>query len=273
MKKLRITLLMLSAICALPLMAQSQTVSGLVKDVDGGIPRVSVREIDASHRVFNNTRTDANGLFSFRVRDAQHSLQFYAPGYRVFTHKMLGQSRFTVTLEKRRLSPYADAAKVLFQSDRLLCGHYLSEEVPMQAWMEKMCDTLYAIILPIEMKSMVDEYPAGRQAIVLDASGREVARAENVVDCYPVKGNPDEMDQMRLAQTYTGTGRFPGGSDDEVTLYAYPHFQFSRAQLELFCQQPALLDRLVVDTYRADNYWNFFPTSETLKLFQKALSK
>ena len=70
--------------------AQQQNVSGIVKGPDGGIAKVSVREIDSEHRIFNHTTTDRNGLFSFRVRDAQHSLQFYAPGYRTFSHKMLG---------------------------------------------------------------------------------------------------------------------------------------------------------------------------------------
>ena len=91
-------LLLLSA----SLLAQRQNVSGRISGPGGHIPDVSVREIDANHRIYNHTKADKNGLFSFYVRDAQHSLQFFAPGYRTFTHKMLGQKSFA--LEHRCLA-------------------------------------------------------------------------------------------------------------------------------------------------------------------------
>lgn len=273
-------LLFLMLLCCVPVVAQRQNqratsanVSGTVKGPDGGIAKVSVREIDNNHRIFNHTTTDQNGLFSFHVRDAQHSLQFYAPGYRTLSHKMLGEKSFRVTMEKRRTSPYVATAKVILKSEHLFCGHYLGEAVRMQAWIEKMNDTLYTIILPVEMLRPVDEYPAGRQLIILDAMGRQVMQCENVVDAYPLSDDPDKLDWSCIAQSYTGTDRIPGGTEDDKKLYAYPHFQISRAQLEQLCEKPELLNRLVVDTYRADNYWNFFPTDRTTSLFRKALTK
>lgn len=273
-------ILSLLLLCCVPVMAQRQNVSGIVKGPDGGIEKVSIREIDANHRVFNHTTTDKNGYFSFKVRDAQHSLQFYAPGYRTLSHKMLGENKFTVTMERRRISPYVSTAKVILKSDRLFNGHYLGEVVRRQAWIEKMCDTLYSIILPIEMERPVDEYPVGRQLIVLDELDRQVMQLENVVDAYPIIGDPDEVEESRIdqayhhiARSYTGTDYIPGGDSVDEKLYAYPHFQISRAQLEQFCEKPELLGRLAVDTYRADNYWNLFPTDKTISLFKKALAK
>ena len=277
---MRHSILSLLLLCCATAWAQRQNVSGTVKGPDGGIAKVSVREIDSNHRVFNHTTTDRNGLFSFQVRDAQHSLQFFAPGYRTISHKMLGEKTFRVTMEKRRTSPYVATAKVIFKSDKLFCGHYLGEVVPRQAWMEKMCDTLYTIILPIEMDRAVDEYPAGRQLIILDGLGHQVMQLENVIDAYPVYGDPDEVENARLeqayghvAQSYTGNDYTPGASTDGGKLYAYPHFQISRSQLEQLCNKPELMERLAVDTYRADNYWNFFPTGKTVSLFNKALAK
>ena len=264
---------LLMLFCCTSLLAQQPMVSGVVKGPDGSIAKVSVREIDSEHRIFNHTTTDRNGLFSFRVRDLMHSLQFYAPGYRTFSHKMLGATSFKVTMEKRRTSPYVATAKVILKSDRLFCGHYLGEVVPQQAWMERMNDTLFALILPVEMERAVDEYPAGRQLIVLDELGRQVVQLENVVDVYPIMGDPDDVSQTCLAQSYTGTDRIPGVSSDDVRLYAYPHFQVSRSWLETFCNKPELLGRLAVDTYRANNYWNFFPTDKTIELIRKALEK
>lgn len=260
-------------LCCSTTWAQRQNVSGVVKGPDGSIAKVSVREIDSNHRIFNHTSTDRNGLFSFRVRDAQHSLQFFAPGYRTFTHKMLGEKSFKVTMEKRRTSPYVASAKVILKSDDLFCGHYFGEVVKRQAWMEKMCDSLFSVIIPVEMERPVDEYAAGRGAIVLDELGRQVMQLENVVDVYPIAGDPDEVGQMCLAQSYTGVGHIPGVDDEDKRLFAYPHFQISRTQLEQICEKPELLGRLVVDTYRGDNYWNFFPTSKTIELFRKVLDK
>lgn len=268
---MRIISILFLLISALPIVAQRQNVSGVVKDADGGIAKVSVRELDQNRRVCNHTTADQNGLFSFNVRDAQHYLQFYAPGYRTIVHKMLGQKCFTVTMERRRTSPYVATAKLILESDRLLCGHYLMETVRQQAWIEKMTDTLYAVIVPIPMERMVDEYPAGRQLIVLDEMGRQVMQCENVIDAYPIVGDPFEVDQTRLAQSYTGIGKLPGGSDSDEKLYAYPHFQFTRAQLERLCQDPSLLGRMAVDTQRADNYWNFFPTDHTINLLKKVI--
>ena len=272
MRHLILSLLLL--VCCSSAWAQKQNVSGTVKGSDGSVPpKVSVREIDAEHRVFNHTTTDRNGLFSFRVRDAQHSLQFYAPGYRTLSHKMLGQKSFTVTMDRRRTSPYVASAKVVLKSEHLICGHYLGEVVRRQAWLEKMNDTLYAIILPVEMEKAVDEYPAGRQLIVLDELSRQVMQLENVVDVYPIAGDPDDVDQSCIAQSYTGTDRIPGGNEDDFRFFAYPHFQISKAQLEKLCQNPKLLGRFAVDTYKADNYWNFFPTDKTISLFLKAMEK
>ena len=266
-------LFLLILFCCATVWAQQQNVSGVVKGPDGIIAKVSVREIDNNHRIFNHTTTDRNGLFSFVVRDAQHSLQFFAPGYRTFAHKMLGEKSFKVTMERRRTSQFAATAKVILRSDKLFCGHYQGSVVRQQAWIEKMSDEFFGIILPIEMERPVDEYPAGRQLIVLDESDRQVMVFDNVVDAYPIAGDPDDVSQSCLAQSYGGSFYMPGTGDEEKRLYAYPHFLVSRTQLK---QLLGLLNptcRFVADTYRADNYWNFFPTDKTLDLFQKALDK
>lgn len=269
MRQQKLSLILL--FCSLSVWAQRQNVSGAVNGPDGGIAGVSVREIDSNHRIYSHTTADRNGLFSFQVRDAGHSLQFYAPGYRTITHKMLGNKTFRVTMEKRRTSPYVATAKVILRSDRLFNGHYMGEVVRQLAWMEKMSDTLYSIILPIEMERPVDEYPEGRKLVILDELGRQVLQLDNVVDAYPIQGDPDEVATSHIAQSYISTDHIPGGSMDGVKFYAYPHFQISRAQLEQFCNKPELLGRLCVDTYRADNYWNLFPTTKTIELFRKAL--
>ncbi len=247
--------------------------SGQISGPDGRIPNVSVREVDANHRVYNHTRADKNGLFSFTVRDAQHSLQFFAPGYRTFTHKMLGNKSFRVTLEPRRTSPFIGHEKLLLKSDRLFCGIYMGTEVRQMAWVEQMTDTLFTLILPIKMDMIIDEYPAGRQLLVLSGMSQQVMQWENVVDAYPIDVAPHDIHDHHLAQSYFGADRLLNGQEDNTPLYAYPHFQFTRANLEYLIEHPNILQRLAVDTYKADNYWNLYPTDQTVELLKKVLEK
>ena len=253
------------------LLAQRQNVSGQIVGPDGGIPNVSVREVDGNRRVYNHTKADQNGLFSFYVRDAQHSLQFYAPGYRTFTHKMLGQKSFKVTLEPRRISPFVGNERLVLKSEHLFCGLYMGTEVKQMAWIEQMNDTLFTLILPVKMDMVIDEYPAGRTLLVLSDWDTQLMQWENVVDAYPTDEPPHEVTDVHLAQSYYGTDRLPGGTKDDKPLYAYPHFQFTKANLEYLVSHPDALRRLVVDTYKADNYWNLYPTEQTIGLLKQVL--
>ena len=255
------------------LLAQKQNVSGQISGPEGRIPNVSIREVDANHRVYNHTTADKNGLFSFTVRDTQHSLQFLAPGYRMLTHKMLGHRSFRVTLEPRRVSPFIGNERLVLKSDRLFCGHYMGMDVKQMAWIEQMNDTLYTLILPVKMDMVIDEYPAGRTLLVLGDYDNLLIQLENVVDAYPIDVAPHEASDVHLAQSYYGIDRLPGGTEEKKQLYAYPHFQFTKANLEQLMAHPDALRRLAVDTYKADNYWNLYPTDETIDLLRQVLYK
>lgn len=258
---------------AIDMHAQGINVSGKITGPDGGIPNVSVRELSGEHRVVSNTRADGNGIFTFKVRDTQHWLQFYAPGYRTLTHKMLGHTSFNVTMEPRRKSPYLGHEKVLLRTKDMLCGHYMGESIPVRTWVEQLSDTIFAIVIPVEMKLKVDEYPAGRMLLVLTQYDEQIMQWENIADVYPLQGDPDEMYDAKLTQSYNGIDKSPGGTDEEENLYCYPHFQFTLSQLRYLIDNPERWDRMVVDTYRADNYWNFYPTAKTRDLLQKVIDK
>ena len=269
----KIALTWMLLLLATQLLAQRQNVSGQISGPDGRIPNVSVREVDANHRVYNHTKADKNGLFSFTVRDAQHSLQFLAPGYRMFTHKMLGNKSFKVTLEPRRTSPYIGNEKLLLKSDRLFCGIYMGTEVSQMAWVEQMTDTLFTLILPVKMDLIIDEYPAGRKLMILSNMNQQLMLWENVVDAYPIDVAPHDIHEHQLAQSYFGADRLLNGQENNTPLYAYPHFQFTRSELKYLVEHPNELQRLAVDTYKADNYWNLYPTNQTLDLLKQVLEK
>ena len=173
--------------------AQSGTVSGKVINVQGkGVANASVRELDHNKRVINHTEADANGIFTFKVRDKQHSIQVIAPGYRKITHKMLGHSRVNVTLQERRKSPLAGNEKIILRSDELFCGKYQNENVKQWAWIEQVNDTLFTLILPIRTHTLIDEYPQGRTLTLLSTFDHQLMQWSNVVDAYPVAGTPEE---------------------------------------------------------------------------------
>lgn len=270
MKAVLTSLLFLLSVASL---AQRQNVSGRISGANGPIPNVSVREVDVNHRVYNHTTADKNGLFSFRVRDAQHSLQFFAPGYRTFTHKMLGEHSFIVTLEARRISPYVGQERLLLKSDRLFCGRYMGTEVRQMAWVEQLTDTLFTLILPVKLDKVIDEYPAGRTLTVLSDMDRQLMLWENVVDAYSLDVAPYDVDDHHLAQSYFGADRLMNGQEGNIPLYAYPHFQFTKTDLVYLIEHPNALRRLVVDTYKADNYWNLYPTDKTIDLLKQVLEK
>lgn len=273
----RTTLISLLLLLTASVFAQRQTVSGQISGPDGRIPNVSVREVDANHRVYNHTRSDQNGLFSFQVRDAQHSLQFIAPGYHTLTHKMLGNKSFRVTLDPQAKSPRMKDVNLLLKSDQLFCGHYMGSVVKQMAWVEQVGDTLFTLILPVRMDELIGEYPAGRVLLVLSEQDAQIMQWVNVVDASPQNVAPYDVDDVRLAQLYSGTNYSPGGTGDIAEtesgkpLYAYPHFQFSRSNLEYLIENPQALRRLAVDTYKADNYWNFYPTENTIELLKQVL--
>lgn len=253
------------------MLAQSQNVSGRISGPDGMIPNVSVREVDEKHRIYNHTVADKNGLFSFRVRDMKHHLQFYAPGYRKLTHSMLGYKLFNVKLEPKRVSPYIGKERLVLKSDRLFCGIYMGTDVKQMAWIEQMNDTLYTLILPVKMDYITDEYPVGRMLLVLTDLDQPLMEWENVMDAYPVDLAPYEVSDYHLAQTYSDIDYKPGVMKEGKPLYAYPHFQFTKANLEYIVQHPNALRRLAMDTYKADNYWNLYPTEQTIELLKQVL--
>ena len=241
--------------------AQKQRVSGTVKDAEGNpISGVSVRELDQNRRIVKQTKTDANGLFSFPAQDTRHYIQFSADGYRRLTHKMMGYTLINATLDPRTVQFTYRKGKVIMHTDKLLCGRQGENEVPLTVSLEQLNDTLYAFIIPVEVESEVDEYPAGRTLTILDSNGRQLAQLENVVDAYPTSPRSDE--DIVMTQSYAGVDNVPGQSVVKRRYFVQPHFAVSSSQLHTLMNQHQSISRILVDTYRADNYWNYYLSAQ-----------
>lgn len=254
--------------------AQRLTVSGKIIGPDGEqISGASIREIDNNHRIYNNTKSDKNGFYTFNVRDNNHSIQVLAKGFRKVTHKMLGKSTVNVHLERPRYSSLFGNEKVVLKTKDLLCGHIKHKNVPVQTFIEQVNDTVYSLVLPIRVETEIDEYPAGRTLLVLAEGDRQLMRWENAVDVYPQTGDPSSVKNMVLAMKSNGLGNVLGVTSAEEDLHVYPHFLFSSNDLNYLIEHPESLRRVVVDTHRADNYWNFYPTDKTIEILKDVLSK
>ena len=254
------------ALClSLSAAAQKQIVSGTVKDAQGNpIEGASVRELDHNRRVVKQTKSDANGLFSFPAKDTRHYIQISAEGYRRLTHKMMGYTLINATLDPRTVLPITKKGKILMRTDKLICGRQGEGEVPLTVWMEQFSDTLYAFIIPVEVESEVDEYPAGRTLTILDSNGKQVMQLENVVDAYP--SSPRSGEGIVMTQSYAGVDNVPGESTVKRRYFVQPHFAISASQLRTLKAQPQSIGRILVDTYRADNYWNYYLSSQAAQV-------
>lgn len=262
-------LALLLLFCTTILYAQSQTVSGKITGPDGErISGASIREIDNNRRIYNTTKSDKNGIYTFSVRDNNHSIQVLAKGFRKITHKMLGKSTVNVHLERPRFSSLFGKEKVILKTKDLLCGHVKSKNVPVLTFIEQVNDTTYSLVLPVRVETEIDEYPAGRTLLVLAEGDRQLMRWENAVDVYPQTGDPSDAKEMVLALKYNGLGNLLGVSSAEEDLHVYPHFLFTRSDLHYLTSNPNALRRIVVDTHRADNYWNFYPTEKTIEILK-----
>lgn len=255
-------------------MAQQQNVSGQVLDAQGKpIPNVSVREVDKDNRVLNHTKADANGMFSFVVRDAQHWIQFYSPDYVTLTHKILGKSTVKATMELKGKMDIKKS-RILLRTKKLICGMANGTNIPQKVWLEQLQDTVFSIIVPVSVNSVIDEYPAGRTLTVVGKTNSTIMELRNVVDAYPVNGDPDEISDHLLSHSGNGVDNdiMDSWQEDE-NLYCYPHFKVTLSQLRFIMDNIDNILCLNVDTYRADNYWNLYLLSDAKGLIEKALKK
>ena len=115
-------------------------------------------------------------------------------------------------------------------------------------------------LFPVEVESEVDEYPAGRTLTILDSSGKQMMQLENVVDAYPSSPRSDEG--IVMTQTYAGVDNIPGQSTVKRRYFVQPHFAISSSQLKRLMAQHQSIARILVDTYRADNFWNYYLSSQ-----------
>ena len=108
-KIVKLLLLWVIALVALPVSAQQRRISGTVSDDIDVIMGANVVERDKNNRIVSQTQTDMNGNFTMNIKDPNNTLVISYIGYKTFTQKLGGKNVYKITLE--------DATRAIKQVD------------------------------------------------------------------------------------------------------------------------------------------------------------
>ena len=97
-KLIKLILLWVIAIMALPASAQQRRISGTVSDEIDVIMGANVGERDKNNRILSQTVTDMNGNFTMNIKDPNNTLVVSFMGYKTFTQKVGSKNVFKIVL-------------------------------------------------------------------------------------------------------------------------------------------------------------------------------
>ena len=98
-KLIKLILLWVIAMMALPASAQQRRISGTVSDEIDVIMGANVVEKDKNNRIVSQTVTDMNGNFTMNIKDPNNTLIISFMGYKSFSQKVGSRNVFKVTLQ------------------------------------------------------------------------------------------------------------------------------------------------------------------------------
>ena len=98
-KLIKLILLWVIAMMALPASAQQRRISGTVSDEIDVIMGAHVVEKDKNNRIVSQTVTDMNGNFTMNIKDPNNTLIISFMGYKSFSQKVGSKNVFKVTLQ------------------------------------------------------------------------------------------------------------------------------------------------------------------------------
>lgn len=171
----RIKLLLILSLSGMMAYAQVQKIQGRVMHEGEPLVKANVVELDANHRVINQTQTDNAGYFSMNVSGGKTSVRVTYDGMRRFTRKIGTQTTWEIELDKDNETD-GKTAKSRHETTKLLVGHVQGRAIPQLTWVEHLTDTSYCLVVPVRVFKGVEEYPSGRKITVQDYNGRIVAK-------------------------------------------------------------------------------------------------
>lgn len=267
-----ITSIVLAITCVVAY-AQGLNIHGKVMHNGEPLSKANVMEIDANHRIKNQTLTDDAGLFVLNVTGDKTSIRVTYNGMRRFTRKIGSQKTWEIILQKENNEEGKKKVKSRHETNKLLVGHLQGRVIPQLTWMEHITDTSFCLIIPVRVYNSVEEYPLGRKVVVQDISGRIVATGENIEASVPIEGIPESWDPYVRTSTNNSANNASQFTTNDRDYYCYPRFMFSKNELEYMIDHSDELVCFAVDTSRGDNYWMYYTNKNFAKELQKLLNR
>ena len=165
--KARFILSLILVLSGITTYAQGLTIHGRVTHEDTPLPNANVVEIDANHRIINQSLTDASGYFTLNVTGGKTSIRVTHHGMRKYTHKIGTRTNWEISLEKEK-EMGGNKVRSRHETTKLLVGHLQGRTIPQLTWVEHLTDSTFCIIVPVRTINGVEEYPQGRKMVVQD---------------------------------------------------------------------------------------------------------
>ena len=261
---------MLSCIQAI---AQKNQVYGKVMFNGEPLENANVMEVDANHRMLNQTQTDASGFFTLFVTGDKTSIRVTCNGMKKFTQKIGTQKSWNIELKEDTDTLSNRKVKSKHETKKLLVGHLQGRVVPQLTWVEQLTDSTFCLIIPIRVFSGVEEYPKGRRLVVQDYNSHAVAIGTNIETAMPEEGAPESWDPFVRTSSNNSADNNSQFTSNDNDFFCYPRFLFSRRDLEYIIDNSNSIACFAVDTSRGDNYWIYYMSKSFPKEMQKILNK
>lgn len=272
MKKIIILTLALMLSC-IQAIAQKNQVYGKVMFNGEPLENANVMEVDANHRMLNQTQTDASGFFTLFVTGDKTSIRVTCNGMKKFTQKIGTQKSWNIELKEDTDTLSNRKVKSKHETKKLLVGHLQGRVVPQLTWVEQLTDSTFCLIIPIRVFSGVEEYPKGRRLVVQDYNSHAVAIGTNIEAAMPEEGAPESWDPFVRTSSNNSADNSSQFTSNDNDFFCYPRFLFSRRDLEYIIDNSNSIACFAVDTSRGDNYWIYYMSKSFSKEMQKILNK
>lgn len=253
--------------------AQKSQIYGKVVFNGEPIENACVMELDANHRMLNQTQTDASGFFTLPVSGDKTSIRVTYNGMKRFTQKIGTRKSWDIELEEDTDTESKRKVKAKHETKKLIVGHLQGRVIPQITWVEQLTDSTFCIIIPIRVFSGVEEYPKGRRLVVQNYNSHAMAIGTNIENAMPEEGAPESWDPFVRTSTNNSTDNNSQFTTNDRDYFCYPRFLFSRRDLEYLIDHSKEIACFAADTSRGDNYWTYYMSKSFPKEMQKILNK
>ena len=267
----RIFTTLLSITFSVLLHAQGIQIQGRVLHEDEPLAKANVVELDANHRIVNQTLTDEAGFFTLNVSGGKTSIRVTYQGMKKFTKKIGTQTNWEIELKKEESNN--GKVKSRHETTKLLVGHLNGRVIPQLTWVEHLTDTTFCIIVPVRVYNAVEEYPMGRKMSIQNYNGHIVAIGHCIEPAVPEEGTPQSYDPYVRTSTNNSADNNSQLTTNDRDYFAYPRFVFTKTELEYLIDHTSELACFAVDTSRGDNFWLYYKSKYFSKELQKILNK